>query len=264
MRRGFVAFLVALAAGAGLAGSLFYTWILDPVEYYDSAPDALYVDDKLVYLVLIGDIYAHDEDLAGAKAELAQVGVDADGEILAGLIEQYLDGGGQPEDMRNLARLANDLGARGGVLLVFDAVSTPAPTPTATTLAQSGASPTPPPIPATPEPAFRLVEQTSTCADPGQQGQIAVWVRDEQGNPMPGIEVVVSWPQGQDRFFTGLRPEQGAGYADFGMKPGTRYEVGLDGFRGDMAEGLTMDLSPGVCPTGTLALNWRLAFERIP
>jgi hypothetical protein len=264
MKRSFVALLAALAMTAGLAGSLFYTWILDPVEYYDSAPDALYIEDKLVYLALIGDIYVHDEDLAQARAGLAEVGVDADGEILAGLVEQYLDEGGQPEDVRNLARLASDLGARGGVLLVFDTVSTPAPTPTATTLTQPGASPTPLPIPATPEPTFRLVEQTSICADPGQQGQIAVWVRDEQGNPIPGIEIVVSWPQGQDRFFTGLRPEQGAGYADFGMKPGTRYEVGLDGFRGDMAEGLTMDLSPGVCPTDTVAVNWHLTFEKMP
>lgn len=251
--------LMGLAVIAGLGAGLLYTWVLDPVEYYDSAPADLYIDDKLVYLALIGDIYAHDGNLAQAKARLTKVGIKAEGQTLAALIEHYLDGGGRPEDVRNLARLAADLGAQGGVLLVFDTLATPTPTATTVPAAQPGSPATP-----TPEPAFHLVEQTRLCAAPGQAGKIAVWVHDAEGNQLPGLEIVVSWPQGQDHFFTGLRPELGPGYADFEMKAGTKYEVTLAGFRGEVATGLAPDLSPGLCPTGTLAVNWKLTFEKEP
>jgi hypothetical protein len=75
------------------------------------------------------------------------------------------------------------------------------------------------------------------------------------------MEVVVSWAGGQDRFFTGLRPERGAGYGDFEMSPGTEYEVSLVGFRGEIAQGLTEELSPGFCQEGVTAVDWRLVFQ---
>jgi len=109
-----------------------------------------------------------------------------------------------------------------------------------------------------------MVEQTTVCAEPGQAGRIAVRVQDTEGHELPGIEIVVSWGTGQDRFFTGLRPEQGAGYADFDMQPQVEYDVALAGFRGDMARRLTSDLSAGVCPTGTVALDWRVIFQQLP
>lgn len=261
MRRATLALLV-LATAAGLAGGLFYTWMLDPVEYYDTAPDSLHIQDKFIYLALIGDLYAYEGDLARAEARLAELEVEADGPVLAGLIEQYLDGGGRPEEVRNLARLAEALGASGGVLLVFASVPSPTPgfTPTAPT--RPGSSPSPPPS-ATPAPSFRLVEKTATCAGPGQSGLIAVWVQDGQGNELAGVEIVVSWATGQDRFLTGLRPEKGAGYADFAMSPKIEYDVALEGFRGDVAYGLTSDLAPDTCPAGTTALNWRLTFQQV-
>ena len=38
--------LAALVAGVG--GGLIYTWVLDPLEEYESAPDALRSQDKLL------------------------------------------------------------------------------------------------------------------------------------------------------------------------------------------------------------------------
>lgn len=257
-----VALLVILVTAAGIAGGLYYTWMVAPVEYYDSAPGDLYTRDKFTYLAIIGDVYEREGDLEQARARLSELGVEPDGEVVAGLIEQYLDGGGKAEEVRNLARLAEALGARGGVLLVFDLSSPPTPTPTPS--APTEAPPTLLPPTPVPEPEFRLVEQTQLCADPGQPGTIAVWVRDAQGSQVPGVQIVVSWAQGQDSFFTGLQPAKGAGYADFQMKPGTEYEVTLAGYRGDPAEGLSADLAPGLCPTETLATDWHLAFETIP
>ena len=129
--------------------------------------------------------------------------------------------------------------------------------PPATAPPTVAASPTPAPI-------FILAEQTAICAEPGLPGSIQVWVRDAEGNGLPSMEIVVSWNSGEDRFFTGLRPKLGKGYADYQMAPETRYDVTLASFRADTAEGLSSDLSSGVCPTDTLALNWRLAFQQVP
>ncbi|MEJ2210364.1 MAG: hypothetical protein P8129_15200 [Anaerolineae bacterium] len=266
-RRALVVFV--LTAVVGLAGGLYYTWMIDPVEYYDVWPDSLRDRDKALYLALVGDLYAHEGDLARAEARLATLGVAADGPTLARFIEVYLDGGGRPEEVRNLAHLAEDLGASGGVLLVFAGEPTagpPSPAPAATSLPGEGSSPataTPLASP-TPAPTFELVEKTSLCGAPGRAGQIAVWTQDAQGQPLPGIEIVVSWAAGQDRFYTGLWPEQGAGYADFDMAPATVYEVYLADYRGDAAQELASDLSPGLCRAGVEAVDWRLTFRQSP
>ena len=253
--------LLVVATAAGLAGGLFYTWVLDPVQLGNSTPDSLRSQAKVVYLALFGDLYACERDMEQARARLAELDIEADGPVLTGFIEQYLDGGGRPEDVRHLAHLTEALGASGGVLSVFASAATPSPGWTPTTRPQPGVSPTPAPS-ATPAPSFRLVEKTAICANPGRTGQIAIWVQDIQGKELAGIEIVVSWPTGQDRFFTGLRPAQGTGYADFSMSPNVEYEVALADYKGDVAQGLTSSLPPGTCPTGTMALNWRLVFEK--
>lgn len=262
MKRAVPAVLL-LALAAGIAGGLVFAWTLDPVESYESAPHVLRLEDKYVYLALIGDLYVKEGDLARAESRLATVGVEAEGPVLAGLLADYLDAGGRPEDVRNLARLAETLGASGGVLNVFALEPVSSPEPTDTVAPQEITPPTAAPSP-TPAPTFLLAEQTAVCAEPGLPGSILVWVRDAEGNGLPGMEVVVSWSAGQDRFFTGLRPELGKGYADFEMAPQVAYDVTLADFRGDMAEGVSSDLLPGVCPTDTLALNWRLAFQQVP
>jgi hypothetical protein len=220
-------------------------------------------------LALIGDLYAYEEDLGLAEARLAELGFPADGAVLSGLIEDYLDGGGKPEEVRNLAHLAEALGASGGVLLVFGSVPSPTPppthAPTPTSLAAAPVAGTPSPaITLTPTPRFEVVERTAICAEPGEPGMIAVWVQDERGAGLANVEIVVSWASGQDRFYTGLRPEKGAGYADFAMKPETEYDVSLAEFKGAVAHGLASDLSPGICPTGTIAQSWQLSFQRTP
>ncbi len=120
--------VLALALAAGLAAGLAFAWGLAPVAYRNTAPESLEPQQKVVYLALIGDLYATEGDLERARVRLSELGVAPDGSTLAGSIEQYLDGGGRTEEVRNLAGLAQDLGATGGVLLVFGAtpkVSTP-------------------------------------------------------------------------------------------------------------------------------------------
>lgn len=252
--------VLVLTVAAGLAGGLLYTWYLEPIEEPNAVPDSLRFEDKMIYLILVGDLYVYEGDLAQTEARLSELGLEADGGLLADLIEQYLDAGERPEEARNLAQLAKDLGASGGILQVFAAVPTPTPewTPTLPPPPAGTAAPLPT---VTPAPNFRLVEQTAICAAPGRPGRIAVWVENAGGEQLSGMEIVVSWPTGQDRFFTGLRPEWGAGYADFEMAPRIEYDLALADQVGDVAQGLASDLSSGVCPTDTLALDWKLIYR---
>ena len=54
---------LALGFGIGLAGGLYYTWLLSPVEYVETAPDSLRSDFRGDYLGLIASAYASDRDL---------------------------------------------------------------------------------------------------------------------------------------------------------------------------------------------------------
>jgi hypothetical protein len=47
------------------------------------------------------------------------------------------------------------------------------------------------------------------------------------GQPVSGALVIVSWEGGEERFYTGLQPEKGLGYADFTPSPGIVYSVRL-------------------------------------
>jgi hypothetical protein len=250
----------ALAAAAGLAAGLVFAWGLVPVAYYNASPDSLEPQQKLVYLALVGDLYATEGDLERAKLRLSELGVEPDGATLAGLIEQHLDGGGRTEEVHSLARLARDLGATGGVLLVFG--STPQAT-TPVTVEATSLPPTQVIIP-TPGLAFRLVERTATCAPARQIGKIVVRVRDAQGNGLPGVKVAVSWTTGQDRFYTGLRPELGPGYADMQMARSIEYEVSVADAKSDVARGLSAELAAGVCPSTSVSLDWELVFQQAP
>lgn len=54
---------------------------------------------------------------------------------------------------------------------------------------------------------------------------------------MPGMEIQITWEANEDRFFTGLKPELGNGYADFLMTPNIAYAVQL-AQGSDVASGL--------------------------
>jgi hypothetical protein len=56
---------------------------------------------------------------------------------------------------------------------------------------------------------------------------IAIYAENATEEPAAGVEVIVIWDQGEERFFTGLNPEKGLGYADFSPVPGTSYSVRL-------------------------------------
>jgi hypothetical protein len=140
----------------------------------------------------------------------------------------------------------------------------PAPEDTPTpTESPSEATPTPTTTspPHAGEVGFQLVEERDLgCSSDWGGNYILVYVQDEHGRGLAGMEVMVSGPGGEDSFFTGLKPEVDAGFGDFLVTtPGT-YTVQVLGGTSHIAEGITF--ADG-CPPENPYHAWRVAFRRV-
>jgi hypothetical protein len=257
-----------LALAVGLALGLAYAWLIEPVEYYDSAPADLRPDLKKDYVRLVALSYRLTGNLELAQARLAALGSAGAPPSVAALADQMYQTGGNAETVRALALLAEALGASSQAAMAHLPTATPTLTPTptitptplpttaptATPTPSPTATPTPKPT-ATPDarPPYRLLEQLQICDDPAAAGVIRVYVQDAGGEGLANVEVQVSWEGGQNRFFTGLKPEIDPGYADFEMSPGEIYEMVVWG-------ALAGQLSTEGCPSGPA--GWRLVFRK--
>jgi hypothetical protein len=261
----------------GLVLSLVYTWVINPPPLTETTPAALNPHDKEIYTLLIAAAYVSDGNLDRARTRLAELEEPDIGNTIVALAERYINEGRDARDIRSLARLADALGGTSAAMRPF--IATPTPTPTIT--------PTPTPRPPTPTATravqlthtptatstvrgtatpgstadFRVAQSTALC-DPAISGLLRVYVRDDAGKGVPGVQILVNWPGGEDRFFTGFKPEADSGYADFEMEPGEVYQVELVDVKGDVAQGvgasmadLCPDLSPSVQP------SWQIVFQ---
>jgi len=197
---------------------------------------------------------------------------------------------------RGLAKLAYGLGVRDSQILVYvvtpTATVTPTPTATstptitmtptdtplapvlsATTSAPAEGTPTArsatnTPIPTatpTPVPAYQVAGRTFACKSvagaAGGTGLLEVQV-EEDGAPQAGVALSISWGDDQDVFFTGLKPAEGVGFADFVLRPGTRYVLKVDD---DQSEPVALSLRDGECDSDTDERQvpvWRVVFRK--
>jgi len=268
---------IVLGLVIGVALSLVYTWVLDPPPLIDTKPAALNPSDQEVYMVLIAAAYAADGDLDRTKARLAELeNPDIENSIVA-LAERYILEGKDARDIRVLARLSDALGGTSAAMRPFIATPTSTPTlvptatpypPTLTPTQVVRATPTPPATPTprrTPTPdraeTFGVAQSTALC-DPSADGLLRVYVRDATGKGLAGVQVSVNWPGGEDRFYTGFKPQTDSGYADFEMESGEIYRVELVDVRGEVAQDIganLADLCPDL-PSGTQA-SWQVVFQ---
>ncbi len=102
--------------------------------------------------------------------------------------------------------------------------STPEPAQTQDSLPAFTPLPTLTPT-ATPGAPFVLTDQEFVCDRAINPPLIMVDVFDASGQPVPGVEVTITWSGGQEQFFTGLKPEIGPGYADYQMSPDLIYTL---------------------------------------
>lgn len=148
-------------------------------------------------------------------------------------------------------------------MLTAEDTGTPSPEPIG-----PASSPTPPSEPtrtarptvtpttvATPQPRYEVVHQDHTCE--GSDGLLRVTVRDAAGEPKPNVELLIRWSDGEERFFTGLKPESGLGYADYRLQKGQTYQVGIVGALSDVVTGIAGDL----CDTQDRLASWEVVFQ---
>lgn len=254
--------ILALLAGLGLG--LVYSWFLSPVTYVDASPAILRSDFKDQYRIVIAASYASTQNLDRARVRLELLGdVDPIGELSAQA--QRMLASGEPFDKaRPLAQLATDLNQGFTSILTpteftilntpqdgfvisgtetqssestpidatpMDVTLTPFPTvlfeqtPLTPVIAETVTPrPTFTPIPG-PGAPFTLVGQDTVCTPGSQQGLLQFILMDSRRKQVAGIEIIVTWSQGEDRFFTGFKPELGNGYADFIMEADTVYSI---------------------------------------
>ncbi|HEY84762.1 MAG TPA: hypothetical protein G4N96_06595 [Chloroflexi bacterium] len=289
-------FLVAFIAGMAL--TLFYTWVLVPQAPH-TTPAQLNPADKEIYILLIAAAYRHDGDLDKAKKRLSRLEDAEIAQNVADLSTQYISKGADARDIRSLVTLADGLETSDSSMLVYLITPTPTPSPpptltpppSATSVPTASATPTVSPTPKptntriptaiptltptvnptiTPRPTFTpgpnapfgLAQSVALCDNTGN-GILRVYVRDWQGKGLPGAKITVSWPGGEDKFYSGFKSAANPGYADFEMTSEQIYQVELEGSPVAVAKDVNKN-ARALCSNlpDKIAPSWQIVFQQ--
>ena len=257
----------------GLGFGLYYAWVVAPIILVDSGPSRLSEDNKAKYIFLVSQSYAADANWALAQERLAALEDPNLSQSVNDLLETYVRDLESPAALRNMANLAQQLGAEGGAVAIFAPTSDLIPTPTLAqqtlpTLAPSSTpfpteqpvltptvSPTLPPTRDI-ELVYQLLNQERICNGKNPP-QIEVITQDVFANDLGGVEVQVVWANGHDRFYTGFKPDVGSGYGDFAMESDISYTVFLPAGSPEIS-GLRVE----TCNDGSNG-SWQLTFQKV-
>lgn len=280
-----VGVLIGLALGLG--GGLFYAWAVNPVVSANVAPWQLNRQGQENWIIAASVAWARDGDLLLAANQLNELRLnDAAFQRVADLAcdlarTSYARTDARLTAIRSMVRLAASQGKPSCAADLIQ-VNTPVPRPTAT-LARATA--TFPPVASktpTPEPGLTFTPATAlsvvqTSSGPARRfsivryepfcnvrasGIIEVSVTEPNGTTgVRGIQVQVAWPGGQDRFFTGLKPDRDDGFADFNMAADVVYTVTLPG-QSDVSNELSAQACSDRQNGGTAITSYRVYFRR--
>ncbi len=286
MQRLSASFIIGLVGLAiGIFVGLYYAWKVDPRVQTNTAPWQLSADGQRDYMIAVSLSYAHDHDLARTVERLQDLRLGAaTWQTLAKTAcdlarTSFVSTNTGLTAVRNMVQLAQSQGATDCASTMLPLyTNTPAPTPTVVTPTPSlippatktptlgptftPATPVTPEITSTPSGAFRIALLQPVC-DPRSPGMIEFTVQDVDGAGIPGIPVQVSTDTGKDNFFTGLKSERGAGYADYQMTAGNTYTVSLPGLS-DPTQALDAKAC-NVAPAdggGKSTTSYRITFRR--
>ena len=269
--------LLLLGLIIGLAGSLYYAWVISPVIYTDASPARFTESYKAEYIFLVSQSLAVNGDWEQAQQRLAALDDPALTQTVTDLLNSYVVQQRPPADIRNLAILAQQLGAAAPAVALFAPTPigsvtptptitptpllpttepSPTPLPTVTIRPTATAVPTIPPQP-TSQPTYRLLNQQQICSKDEVVPSITVITLDALLDPLPGVEVWVQWDGSSDRFFTGFKPSLGEGAGDFAMSPDISYSVVLAEGSPEIG-GLRIE----TCTNG-LTGGWQLTFQNL-
>lgn len=250
----------------GLAGGLYYAWVLQPVEDTDIAPWQLestrdadeILSDRAAYIIAIMLSYSYTGDLNETVERLVDLRLPGDDPIqyVADLACRLArDGYVSNNSRRNALRAMMTFYQRQGksgcadqIIMMENPRQTATPNvivlPTSTLVPPATKTPVPGGTPAptvtqsvpaaqaavTPSPSrsFDIVAINTFCSA-AIPGVIEVRVFDDDGNELPGQPIRVRGDDERSTFFTGLKPERGQGYADFDMEEGQSYVIEMPG-----------------------------------
>jgi hypothetical protein len=220
-------FLFILGLTLGFIFGLFYAWQISPINPKDAEPSDLEPHFKVEVQTLIALAYANTGNFTRAIRRLDAFPDSNSAESLRALAQKNLAEGRSEEDVLAMAQLAAALSnPTRSTTTPSQNVSTKIPT------LLPSQTPTRVPTPAqtfTPIPAYQLRSQEKVCDPMLDAPLIQVMIFDAAGDPVPGIEVLIRWEEGDDHFFTGLKPEVNPGYGDFMMSPGIPYTLLIAG-----------------------------------
>ena len=246
--------LVVIGASLGMGGALFFTWEVAPVEEFNTVPRQLRMDDRAQYVVAIMLNHSYENDLNATVERLIDLNLPGDDPIeqvaviACDLVSTgYASSNSGLRAIRAMMNFYQPLGKSGCADELLPVNSTPIPevveatVPTPTLAPPASKTPTPagtlPPSPTPPPLAaptnantrnFTYFVQGTFC-DTELSGLIEVRVIDFDGQPLPGQPIRVRWDAGESLFFSGLKPERGADYADFEMEADTQYVIEMPG-----------------------------------
>lgn len=271
----------------GLAAGLLFAWVISPVKYVDTEPASLAPEDKDHYRQVIALAYQASSDLGRARQRINLVDPGSSAHFLAAQAQRMRAENAFPQEARALADLAADMNAAPSATndrtdavsatqpsqptqAQFQAETTAAPTENMPLEVAAVQSPTPQPSPTsspTPAPTFTprptatprrvldapfvMKQKTEICGSDAVPGLLQVLVTGSDGEPLPGVQIVITAQDGQDIFYTGLYPEINLGYADFVMAAGETYALKV-GEVSDIEQGIAIPACGG---------GWRIEFE---
>jgi hypothetical protein len=256
---------------------MYYAWVVDPVIFTDASPARFNEQYREEYIILVSQSYAVNDNWPLAQQRLAALDDPEIAQTVNNLLETAVRQQRPASMLEQLAVVARQLGAEGQAIALFAptlpatelqptptsaVVTTPTNTPPPAVTPTTTAVPSPTgtatrPATATPQPNYRLTEQTRLCAEEEAVSRIEVIVLDAFLNDLAGIEIEVTWQNGRDRFFTGFKPENGRGYADFEMSPDVSYTVRLPDGSPEVS-GLRIE----ECDDGVNG-GWQLTFQNL-
>ncbi len=267
MRRVPWAILLALFAGLGLG--VVYSWMIAPRGAVDTKPTVLRADFKDQYRGAIAASFAATGNLPRAQARLSLIGDPDSIEALNSQAQRMIASGEftQADQLAALALALENGYASFSVptptlesldnVSVEPSITLPPPPPSEdlpfqftetpelveTPIVETQAvvdNPTPRPtrtlIPTVGAP-FALIAQDTVCDTNFPDGLLQVIVFNSRRRQVAGAKIIIAWENGQEEFFTGLKPEIGNGYADFSMSPNVTYALRLAA-GSDIAAGL--------------------------
>jgi hypothetical protein len=245
----------------GLAIGLLIAWVLAPVQYTDTSPSTMRMEFKDQYRVAIASAFNATHNLERAHARLALLGDPDPAKSLVVQAQQIMASGNAPDSAFEIAVLVNALNAQipttgsnpsptptaeqetkspgtatpFGMVTTPKASSTPGPSPTSRPTATEKPTVTPSPTQGAP---FIILSKDEVCDTGVQPGLLMVEVRNKKHQAIAGQKLVINWSDGQESFFTGLKPEISDGYADFQMQRDVIYSIHLAA-GGEPANGLS-------------------------